>query len=78
MIYINNMELQNAYVIQRQFRTSQIKKAIKILNYGKEIVENNTFEEFTQKIQDKKVLSLVHYILKKITRISNYGNDNAN
>jgi hypothetical protein len=71
------MEEQKVCMIQRQFRTNQIKKAIKTLNYGKHTIENNTFEEFTQKIQDKKVLSLVHYILKKITRISNYGKENA-
>jgi hypothetical protein len=70
------MEIQKAYIIQRQFRTYQIKKAIKILNYGKEIIENNTFEEFTLKIQEKKVLSLVNFILTKITRISNHGNEN--
>lgn len=67
------MEEQSIILIQRIFRTKQIHKAIKILNYSKEIVKNYTFEEFTKKIQDKKVLSLVNYILTKINSICNYG-----
>ena len=65
-----------ACIVQRTFRTSQIKRAIKILNYKKEIVEEHSFEEFTKKIQDKHVLKLVNYILTKITRISKYGAPN--
>ena len=69
-------EVEPYVIIQRHYRTRQVKKAIKVLKYGKNIIENTTFEDFIIKIQDKKVLAIVNYILTKITRISKYREKN--
>ena len=70
------MKENAASIIQKHYRTRQIQKAILLLNYGKNIIEDNTFEVFTEKIQHRNVLSIVNYILTKITRIANYGEKN--
>mgnify|MGYP001288143548 CR=1 FL=1 len=69
-------EIKPYILLQRHYRLRQMKKAINILKYDKNIIKNNTFEEFTKKIQDKRVLLIVNYILTKITRISSYGKKN--
>ena len=70
------MKLNTILNIQRQFRLQQIKRNIKLLNYNKITIENNTFEEFTKNIQDKNILFLVDLILTKITQIVKYGAKN--
>ncbi len=62
--------------IQRMFRIMKIKKAIKTMNYSKEIVQNNTFEEFTKKIREKDLLSLTKFIITNVTNLVKYGATN--
>ena len=59
--------------IQRMFRIIQIKKAVKEMNYSKEIIKNNTFEEFTKKIREKSLIKLAKTIITNITNIVKYN-----
>jgi hypothetical protein len=60
--------------IQRQFRINKLKKQIKLLNFDEYTTTEKTFEQFTELIQKKYILSLVRSILKILNEITNYKN----
>jgi hypothetical protein len=61
-----------AVIVQRHFRLFQAQTAIKKLN--KKLDNDYTFDEFIIRIQERKLLSEVNYVLCKLNSIVNYGN----
>ena len=64
--------------IQRWWRLQKLKKAIHILKLNKDIIKKYNFNSFIKKIQEKKLLGLVSYMIKKTNKIADFNNLNKN
>ena len=58
--------------LQRSFRIKKLTKELTHFKFNHNIIQENSFETFTEMIQDKNLQSVINKIIGLITNITNY------
>ena len=62
--------------LQRRVCIKQLTRQLGKLQFSHKLIEENTFETFTEMIQDKYLQAIITKIIRLITNISEYGSNN--
>jgi hypothetical protein len=62
--------------LQRRVCIKQLSKELIQLKFSHKLIEENTFETFTEMIQDKDLQAVINKIIRLINNIADYGSNN--